>query len=154
MICLTHCAAQEINNVKHIKGCCFEGYIFPTTYIGSIPIDNGHERFTPEAKDIAKAEAILNKQISKLNSDLLNQTEGCPIIHKKLKKYKRQYFGVITENGEKVIWINFIWSKDEIALRQWKKDVIIILDGCSFYWNIKVNLTKEKLFDLNVNGSA
>jgi hypothetical protein len=89
-----------------------------------------------------------------LNKDLLNQVGNCPVIHKKLSKYKRQYVGTKTENGDKVIWINFIWSKDKDALVKLSEEIIIVLDGCSYYWSVKVNLTTGKLFDLSINGSA
>jgi hypothetical protein len=34
------------------------------------------------------------------------------------------------------------------------KDIVCILDGCSHFWKINVNLTKEELFDLKINGSS
>ncbi|MDM8178149.1 hypothetical protein QT327_27955 [Olivibacter sp. 47] len=34
------------------------------------------------------------------------------------------------------------------------KDIVTPLDGCSHYWNIKVNLDKGEVFDLIINGSA
>lgn len=148
------CSAQKNSKTQQIKGKCFEGYIFPKTYVGFIPVENVSERFTPLHEDILKVEEILNKQIKVLNNDLLNQSGSCPIIHKNLRRYKRQYFGLITENGDKVIWINFIWGKDKDALRKWNEEVIIILDGCSYYWNVKVNLTEGQLIDLSVTGYA
>ena len=149
-----HCSAQKDSNIQQIKGKYFEGYIFPKTYTDFIPIENATDRFTPQQEDILKAEEILNEQLANLNRDLLNQTGSCPIIHKKLSKYKRQYIGIITENGDKVVWINFVWKKDKGVLKKYGNEIIIIIDGCSYYWNVKVNLTKGKLFDLNINGSA
>ena len=149
-----HCNAQKDSNTQLVRGKCFEGYIFPKTYIGFLPLENVDDRFTPKQEDILKAEEILKKQITALNKDLLNQTGKCPIVHKKLRKYKRQYVGIINESGEKVVWINLVWKKDKDALKKWHDEIIIILDGCSFYWNVKVNLANGKLFDLSINGLA
>jgi hypothetical protein len=89
-----------------------------------------------------------------LNVDLLNQVDGCPVIHKKLTKYKRQYVGIINQNGDMVVWVNFIWAKDKDSIKKLGDEIIIILDGCSYYWNVKVNLSSENLFDLSINGPA
>lgn len=149
-----YCGAQKNIDVQQIKGNCFEGYIFPKTYTGFIPVGDILDRFTPQQTDILEAEKILNEQLINLNKNLLNQTGSCPIIHKKLKKYKRQYIGAMTENGDSIIWINFIWEKDKDSIKKCSDEILIILDGCSFYWNVKVNLTKEKLFDLSINGQS
>jgi len=146
--------AQMNKQAEYVKGKCFDGYIFPKEYVGIIPLDSVKEKYTPSKEDILNAENILEEQLAFLNKKLINQGNGCPIVHKKLKKYKRQYIGLINENGEKVVWINFIWAKKEGVLTKWDKEVIIVLDGCSYYWNVKVNLDKQKLFDLSVNGSA
>ncbi len=95
---------------------------------------------------------MIKEQIKDLNSNKINQVKGCPIIHKKLKHYKRQYFGYIDENGNKIIWVNFIFYKK--LPNNWDKELQIILDGCSYFWNIKVNLMSKEVFDLNVNGLA
>lgn len=149
-----YCGAQKNIYVQQIKGKSFEGYIFSKKDTGYIPVENIKERFTPQQTDILEAEKILNEQLLNLNKDLLNQRGRCPIIHKKLKKYKRQYIGAITENGDSIIWINFIWGKDKKSIKRCSDKIIMILDGCSFYWNVKVNLTKGKLFDLSINGQS
>jgi hypothetical protein len=148
------CIAQSNNDIHQIKGKCFDGYIFPKTYTGFFPIENIKGRFTPQQLDVLKAEKTLKEQLNSLNKDLLNQTGNCPDIHKNLKKYKRQYIGVIAENGDCIIWINFIWIKDKESIKKINDEIIIILDGCSYYWNVKVNLTKGKLFDLSINAQS
>jgi len=146
--------AQNIEKAEYIKGKCYEGYVFSAEYSGFIPIENFNARFTPTKDEVNQAEEIIKEQLKELNKDLLNQTSKCPVIHKKLSKYKRQYVGIITTQGEKIVWVNFVWEKDISVLQKWKDEIIIVLDGCSYYWNVKVNLDKEKLFDLSVNGSA
>ena len=142
-----------INNAPcHIKEKGFEGYIFPKEYALVVPFDNMKDRYTPTRQDIFNAELIVKKQLATLNKPLTNQVNGCPIIHKELKKYKRQYVGFINSEGDSIVWMNFIWGKRISDV--WNKDVVIVLDGCSYFWNIKVNLSKKEVFDLQINGAS
>jgi len=68
-----------------------------------------------------------------------------------LKKYKRQYIAVINSKGEKEVWVNCFcdtWKKN------WRKELIFVLDGGNCYFNLKINLTKGEYYDLMVNGDA
>jgi hypothetical protein len=122
------------------------------------------ERFSPTLTEIQKAENILKQNIKAENSQLINQGNNCPVIHKNLMNYKRQYFGYFDENGNKIIYITFYWNKYTIFDRlkgyekaendTWKIEKSMVLDGCSHYWEINVNLDKQELFGLKVNGSA
>jgi hypothetical protein len=82
----------------------------------------------------------------------MNQSSS-PIIHKNLKKYKRQYFGYINEKGEKILYINSLWKKNEKETK-WLQQIIMVSDGGSHYWNIEYNLETEELENLKVNGYA
>lgn len=135
-----------------IEGKRFEGYIFDKEHFALISIENQKTRYTPSKEEIYQAEEILSAQVEELNKSegLVNQVDNCPVIHKKLKKYKRQYMGFINDKGQVVIWINFVWNKDlEDRLSE---NIIQVQDGCSYYWNIKVNLDTEELYALSVNG--
>lgn len=133
-----------------INGKGYQGYIFPESYFILMTVKNQKERFTPTKNDVQKAEELLNKQIEILNIEQINQVGNCPIIHKKLKKYKRQYVGFLNIDGEKIIWINLIWFKDFDSILS--KEIVSVQDGCSFFWNIKVNINDGSVFDLNING--
>ncbi|WP_308993998.1 hypothetical protein QLS71_015275 [Mariniflexile litorale] len=122
------------------------------------------ERFTPTIAEIEKAEQILKKKLKTVNSQRMNQIDNCPIIHKKLKSYRRQYFGYIEDNGNKIIYTTFNWNRYSLFDRlrgyykdeseDWKKEKEMVLDGCSYHWEIKINLETEELFELGVNGIA
>ena len=122
------------------------------------------ERFTPTIDDIEKAERILKKNLKAVNESRMNQFDNCPVIHKNLKSYRRQYFGYIDDNGNKIIYATFNWDRYSLFDRlrgyyrdeseNWKKDKEMVLDGCSYHWEIKINLDNEKLFDLGINGVA
>jgi len=129
----------------------YEGYVFYAKHSVWYEIKNQKERYTPTEDDINKAELLIREQIKEINSSLENQFDGCPVIHENLPNYYRQYVGYINNNGEKIIWVNFIW-KDKTSVIKLKEDIVETLDGCSYFWNIEVNINKSKLYDLNING--
>lgn len=150
--CVVFNSLYAQNLSYHIKDKGYEGYVFCSKYNTGTLLFLQNSRFTPNEDEIAEIELLIKKQIKDLNSNKINQVKGCPILHKKLKNYKRQYLGYYDKNGNKVIWVNFIWYKK--LSDNWYEELQIVLDGCSYFWNVKVNLTTKKVFDLNVNGLA
>ncbi len=136
-----------------INGKDFTGYIFDENHFVLMTIDNQSKRYTPSKEDVFLAESIIKNKLKCLNTSLINQGDNCPIIHKKTKKYIRQYVGFINNRNEKIVWINFIW-KDKFPNEKISKDIIQVMDGCSYYWNIKVNLDTRNCNDLNINGQG
>lgn len=124
--------------------------IFPENSADMLP---GAKRFTPAKAEVEKAELALVKQLAELNSDRQNQYDT-PIIHKKLNRYKRQYFGYYDSKGKKILLINCFWEKDKEVIDSWLNERIRVLDGGSYYWNVKYNIEEDRLFDLSVNGEA
>lgn len=147
------CFGQQnllFGKVDHYKTTKFDGAIFPADYLDLIP----GERFTPTREEVDKAETALANNIKKLNKNLINHTET-PFIHKKLHKYKRQYFGYTDNDGNRILLINCFWSKDKSNNNHnlsWLKERVLVFDGGSYYWNIRFNLDKNQLFDLDING--
>lgn len=162
----TETCIGKIGNVDYqntyIKKNRYEGVIFSKDYIGLM--NSSDKKFTPTAMEIDSAEIVLRQGIKETNRNRPNQFDNCPVIHRKLEKYKRQYFGYIDSNGDKIIFINCFWDKngiygfiDKVFYKEpedikWKTEEKYVLDGCSYYWSIKVNLTKKTLFDFGVNG--
>ena len=141
---------ESINiHVDHYKTKTFDVAIFPANSLDLIP----GKRFTPTRQEIDSAEYSLKTELKKLNVAFINQTSS-PIIHKKLNKYKRQYFGYYNLEGEKILLINCIWLRDEEYNKNWLSNMIIVLDGGSYYWHVYFNLRKGLLFDLSINGYA
>lgn len=138
-----------IIKVDHYKTKQFDIAIFPANYLALIP----GQRFTPTRQEIDKAEAALQNNIKNLNQRLVNQS-STPVIHKNLHKYKRQYFGYVDKNGDRILLVNCFWSKDKERNNNWLMDRVMALDGGSYYWNIKFNLDKGEFFELDVNGYA
>jgi hypothetical protein len=135
---------------EHFQTSEFDAAIFPENSIDIFP---GKSRFTPTHDEVKSAEMSLINQLKELNSEKLNQHDS-PVIDKNLKKYKRQYFGYIDENGNKILFINCFWRKEKEESLLWLKERIRVLDGGSYFWNIKFNVAKMLLFDLEVNGEA
>jgi len=133
----------------HYKTQKFDVAIFPANSRDLI----GGQRFTPTRADIDRAERALKIELKNLNTNLQNQS-STPIIHRKLRKYKRQYFGYIDKHGDQILLINCFWSNDKGEHDRWLRKMIMVYDGGSYYWNIKFNLDKNELFELRVNGYA
>jgi hypothetical protein len=162
----TETCIGKIGNVDYqntyIKKNRYEGVIFSKDYIGLM--NSSEKKFTPTAMEIDSAEIVLRQGIKEINRNRPNQFDNCPVIHRKLEKYRRQYFGYIDSNGDKIIFINCFWDKngiygfiDKVFYKEpedikWKTEEMYVLDGCSYYWSIKVNLKKKILFDFGVNG--
>jgi len=138
------------NNPILIEGEGFKGYIFPKEYTNKYFQRERERSFTPTKNDVEIAEAILKKKIADYSKKPTRFSRECPVIHKNLRKYNRQYFGETDRNGNKIIYINFIWQK--ATPDYWDKDIVIKLDGCSHFWNVKVNIDSGEMYDLNVNG--
>ena len=136
------------NVAEHFKTKQFEVAIFPESSYEIMP----GKRFTPTKEEIFEAEKALKSKLKEANRNLENQYNS-PIIHRNLKKYKRQYFGFINDKGEKILYINSLWKKNEEETK-WLQQIIMVSDGGSHYWNIEYNLETDELINLSVNGPA
>ena len=121
------------------------------------------QRFTPSIEDIELVEKLLNDQLKEVNTGVNQGKNLGPKIHKKLRKYHRQYIGFISEQGERYIYLSCNWQRYNLIDRirgflppddGWKTEFWIVFDGGSYHWNIKINLDKQELTDLSVNGVA
>ena len=140
----------------YIEGKGYKGYIFPQGHAvcGFPPNPNS---FTPSKEDIEDVEQILKQHFQdNFKNRSVMKYYGYPRLNRKtLKNYIRQYVGVLAENGNKVIFINFIHKKDEIiSLEDIKKDLIYVLDGGTYYWRIHIDITLKKIINMEINGVA
>ena len=113
-------------------------------------------------QELAEIEKIIERCLSDYNIEQKKQFEQLksenPDYDFKVEhfviefsRYRRQYIPTINSKGEKEVWINcFCRTYD----RDWRKELIIVEDGGNCYFNLKVNLTTNKCFDLMVNGNA
>jgi hypothetical protein len=119
------------------------------------------KRWTPSGDDIKLAEKILKEQIKDTNKNRPNQMNSCPIVHKHLNDYFRQYVGLVNDKGHKVIYINMSWDRFSLKDRivgnsdrrlDFNSDYSITLDGCSYYWEVTIDMNDKKISGFGVNG--
>jgi len=136
----------------HVIGNNFEGVIFSDKEISGFLFTKGNKKFTPTENDIIKAERLTTLSLDTIK-DVTNQKV---YIKRHLKKYLRQYFGYINENGERIISINFFFwnTSDNKSGKRWLNEAIDVSDGGNRYWQIKINLTTQESFDFYINGEA
>jgi len=166
---LTSCATSinlfPVDNSKiGVKYAGIRGTIFNDNYpfVNFLMLElDSTKRWTPNADDIKLAEKILKDQIKDTNKNRPNQMHGCPTIHRHLNDYFRQYVGLINDKGHKVIHINMSWDKftlkDRIvgnsdSRRDFKSDYSITMDGCSYYWEVSIDIDDKKISEFGVNG--
>lgn len=114
--------------------------------------DEQKERYTPTLDDVRYTEKILTDSIVYIKR---KEPAHSDFITKNLNRYLRQYVGYINKNGDKIVWINFLYKNDRFINTAYLNDAVITVnDGGEYYWSIKVNITKNKLYDIAVNGEA
>lgn len=69
-----------------------------------------------------------------------------------LPEYKRQLVAVITEKGEKEVWVNCFCG--DIKADYWRKQEVVVDDGGNCFFNLRINLSTSTCHDLIINGMA
>lgn len=146
-----NCVSQQKKSIvaENYKTENFDVAIFPKTYIDLLP----EKRFTPTKAQVDLAELEMKTNLKVINLKRVNQDSN-HLIDKNLKKYLRQYFGYIDENGDEILIINSFWKGEKYYKETWLNERVSVNDGGSYFWEVKYNITKGKLFDLYVNGYA
>ena len=85
-------------------------------------------------------------------------------IIRDFKKYYRQYVCYKDKNNDSIIYVNAFCQIptnhfdsagiNKIKKFDWKNNFILMDDGGSCYWQIKINFTTKKYFDFMINGDA
>ena len=115
------------------------------------PFDKSYKSAKLTAIEIDVIEDLLANCIAEYDSTQSKNGNSYNIIDLSKEKYKKQFVAVINNKGEKEVWINCFcddWDK------KWKTHILIVDDGGKCYFNLKINLTTKKYFDLQVNGEA
>jgi len=144
-----------------------------TSVIAIMKLDNSTNNFLGIFKsfrpteltsnDLEKIETILlnftkdyNRELKKLYEKLRAKFPDSDEFSElnfiiELSRYRRQYYAITNEKGEKEVWINcFCHSWGE----NWRKELIFVFDGGNCYFNLKINLETGKYYDVRVNGEA
>ena len=67
-----------------------------------------------------------------------------------LSTYRRQYVAVLTEKGEKEVWLNFIGGD----YGPWREAPVSVDDGGKCYFQLFINLTQRDAYHLIPGGEA
>jgi hypothetical protein len=121
----------------------------PDTWYFKLLFKNGIPTDLTEI-DLENINKILQVAINNYNIDLKKSWEK----DIGLSKYNRQYIAIINENGEKEVYVNCFKNRQVRNDEHWKNHLIIVVDGGSDYFQIKINLTKLFYYDFFVNGYA
>lgn len=69
-----------------------------------------------------------------------------------LKNYGRQYMTVISDKGDKMVYVNCFCNPTHFNYRD--KGLVQVDDGGNCFFNFKVDLNRKKIFDFMENGVA
>ena len=103
------------------------------------PAALGDEDF-PVIKD------LLQKAVDDYNE---RQSSGAQKINS-LSSYKRQLIPYLNARGEKEVWLNLFCSNNGV---NWRKVIVMVDDGGSCYFELKINLVNRQVISFNVNGA-
>ena len=121
--------------------------IIPFKEFGRFVFDSTYKADSLTQSDFIQIDSLLTACITNYNNSLTKDNSN---FHISSADY-RQYVAAINNNHEKEVWINCFCDTHNI---DWKKSVVIVEDGGSCYYRLKINLTRKKYYDLSVNGEA
>lgn len=125
--------------------------VLPFNSIGSTVV-NGVKAADLSGYEFVVIDSLLKQCVDKYNKEQAiryrnSSPEKAFLID--LSTHKRQYVAMINEKGEKLVWVNCFCSAGD---RNWKKELISVLDGGVCYFNLKINLAINSYYELLVNG--
>jgi hypothetical protein len=119
--------------------------------IGNWPFDNSYKPASLSYDEVFEIDSIMRSCILDYNNNLSESLRAYHGIDFKKYDYKRQYVSIINSNGEKEVWINCFCDSFDM---DWKKQILHVNDGGNCFFNLKVNLSTKKCYDIFVNGYA
>jgi len=102
--------------------------------------------------EIIQLEKLISKKVAEINKEERRGGHFKFDYVGNPRKYYKQFIAVVNLKGEKEVWVNCLCDIDNISY--FKKDIVLVLDGGSCYFNLKINLTKNTVYDLMINGVA
>lgn len=115
------------------------------------PFDStNHKAAALTQEDLRKLDSLFVVCVREYNNALTEAHKEYR-IDPKLNHYKKQLIVATNSRGEKVLWVNCFcteWNKT------WRTEVLSLEDGGPCYFNFKINLRTNTIYDLAVNGFA
>jgi len=100
--------------------------------------------------EIVKIEGLIKKKVIEYNG--IKKKGIYPLIINHPEKYYKQLIVVVNSKGEKEVWVNCFCTIENTSY--WKTGIVEVLDGGSCYFQLKINLTTNIVYDFGVNGVA
>jgi hypothetical protein len=138
-------------DTKTSKIDCSSVAIIPFDQQGNWPFDNSYKPTNLTDYEIFQVDSLLVDCALNYNKTLSEDLKESYSIDFKKYLYKRQYVAVINNKGEKEVWVNGLCSTWN---SRWKKELLLVNDGGNCNFNLKINLTTKKCFEVVVNGYA
>jgi|GEM_PF-2445173 len=105
-------------------------------------------------REIKSIERIIKNNVANYKKEHIKGLElNKEDIDENIYVYGRQYVAYEDKNGEKIVWVNFFCNPDEYS-DYWKTEIVSVDDGGNCYFQLKINLNTNKVFDVFVNGVA
>lgn len=167
-------SVQVTNSGGLVSGEGFEGFIFPaskgaqTRWLGR---EEAPAYWTPDSEHVARFEAGLRAALEAGIKDpksidphieLYGRDEQwvqtqVPEILERLEGFRRQYFGVTNEAGERRLLVRFFPGPDQdpdFSFDRWTEEVVIVSDGGFWYWTFEFDVEGGEYGNFDSNGYA
>jgi hypothetical protein len=140
--------------------------IIDTSRYAILPFNKNRDAFLFDAKykpadlsaaEIEKIEKVVKIMVAEYNKKILEQkvnnlvdspSTGGTI--EEPAQYYKQMIAITNNKREKEVWVNCFCTPRE--KKYWRKGVIVILDGGTCFFNLKINLNTNTVMEFNVNG--
>ena len=150
-----------IINLFILPGYCLAEPLIPVE--NQVILDKGLDYFTdkqiwkPTEDDTKKALSAIIKFLKNPKKESIRgpqnhafQQRESKNIHNNFSNFNVQFVGIIS-NGKRRIYCNFFPSREE---DNWKKHLVIMLDGGFWYWQIEYDIETGKCLNFVSNGYA
>jgi hypothetical protein len=124
--------------------------IIPLKETGSYPFNDTYKQTILTKKELAVIDSLVDLCVEDYNQSFKPEFRQFRINLQK-GNYRKQLVAATNTKGEKEVWVNcFCRTWDN----RWKKEIMYVDDGGNCYFNLKINLTSKKYYDLGVNGGG
>ncbi|CAN5170800.1 hypothetical protein BH09BAC6_BH09BAC6_28530 [soil metagenome] len=120
--------------------------------IADFIFDKSYKPATLSDADIVLIEKLVAKKVSEVNDEVRGTGHFKSGYIRNPEKFYKQFIAVINSKGEKEVWVNCCCTL--YNRKDWKTKIFLVMDGGSCFFNLKINLSTNTVYDLMINGSG